>query len=86
MIDPTLVAMVVSAPVVLTLVQVVKMTGIVASRLLPLVSVLIGLAVGLLAYWFLVSDMTLVVTGFFSGLAATGLWESITKPVEYMQE
>ncbi|SNZ11568.1 Bacteriophage A118-like holin, Hol118 [Terribacillus aidingensis] len=63
------------SPIVIALVQLVKKTVTVNKRFLPLISLLTGLLIGLLA-WPL-TDLTLVLriwSGGLAGLAASGLY------------
>ncbi|MDC3418375.1 holin [Aquibacillus salsiterrae] len=67
-------------PIVSALVQLVKKTVTVKKNYLPLGSFLIGIVLGILAYPF--ADLALVPriwAGGVAGLAATGLFELVTK-------
>lgn len=63
------------SPIVIALVQLIKKTITVNNRYLPLISLLIGLIVGLLAWPFTEMDVVLRLwSGGFAGLAASGLY------------
>ncbi|SDC60037.1 Bacteriophage A118-like holin, Hol118 [Terribacillus halophilus] len=63
------------SPVVVALVQLIKKTVAVNNRYLPLISLLIGLLVGSLAWPFTEMDLVLRLwSGGFAGLAASGLY------------
>lgn len=65
-------AAVVLVPLVTGVVEVIKRTSPVTSRFLPLISVAVGLVLGLLVFGLSVFG---AVAGVTIGLAATGLWE-----------
>ncbi|WP_186579906.1 holin [Aquibacillus kalidii] len=68
------------APIVSALVQLVKKTINVEKTYIPLISLLIGMLLGVLAYSF--TDMVLVSrlwAGGIAGLAATGMFELVKK-------
>jgi uncharacterized membrane protein YeaQ/YmgE (transglycosylase-associated protein family) len=75
-----IIATVIGAPTVIALVQVIKMTEIIPTRFMALVSVLIGTILGYIAYNF-VADPLLILSGFLSGLSATGLYEAVKRPL-----
>jgi hypothetical protein len=63
-------------PIVTALIELVKRTINLPKNIIPLVSLLVGLIIGVAAYPF--TDMELVLrlwAGGFAGLAATGLFE-----------
>lgn len=64
------------APIVLAFVQLVKNTGVVSKKILPLVAVVIGLLIGFASFPFSDLDLALRLwAGAIAGLAATGLFE-----------
>ncbi len=68
------------APIVAALVQVVKQSVTLPNNVLPILSLVIGLAVGSVAFPF--TDMDLVLrlwAGAFAGLGGTGLYELVAK-------
>ncbi|AOH53360.1 holin [Peribacillus muralis] len=68
------------APIVAGAVQVVKQTVTLPNNVLPILSLVIGLAVGSVAFPF--TDMDLVLrlwAGAFAGLGGTGLYELVAK-------
>lgn len=71
----------VATPVVTALVQAIKMTGVIPARFLPLLSVVIGTALGGAGY-LLVQDPLHIVAGFTAGLAASGFYDTMTKTIE----
>lgn len=63
------------SPIVIALVQLIKKTITVNNRYLPLISLLIGILVGFLAWPFTDLDVVLRLwSGGFAGLAASGLY------------
>ncbi|WP_373894476.1 holin [Virgibacillus sp. CBA3643] len=67
-------------PIVSALVELVKKTVSMPKNIIPLISLIIGVLVGLAAYPF--TDMELVLrlwAGGFAGLAGTGLFELVKK-------
>jgi Bacteriophage A118-like holin, Hol118 len=63
------------SPIVIALVQLIKKTIAVNKRYLPLISLLIGILVGFLAWPFTDMDVVLRLwSGGFAGLAASGLY------------
>ncbi|PAD37096.1 holin [Terribacillus saccharophilus] len=63
------------SPIVIALVQLIKKTITVNKRYLPLISLLIGILVGFLAWPFTDMDVVLRLwSGGFAGLAASGLY------------
>ncbi|MFB1098640.1 holin [Terribacillus sp. JSM ZJ617] len=63
------------SPIVIALVQLIKVTITVNNRYLPLISLLIGILVGFLAWPFTELDVVLRLwSGGFAGLAASGLY------------
>lgn len=67
----------VSIPVVAGICQAVKYTGKVAKNYIPVVSIAVGLVLGLIATYF-TKDVETVVTGVIAGLAASGLYDTVT--------
>nr|WP_258833932.1 holin [Peribacillus frigoritolerans] len=68
------------APVVAAMVQVIKQTVSLPNNILPILSLVIGLGVGSVAFPF--TDMDLVLrlwSGAFAGLGGTGLYELVAK-------
>ncbi|MES1038939.1 holin [Peribacillus simplex] len=68
------------APIVAAIVQVVKTTVPLRNNILPILSLVIGLGVGSVAFPF--TDMDLVLrlwAGAFAGLGGTGLYELVAK-------
>ncbi|MDO6451707.1 holin [Oceanobacillus profundus] len=65
-------------PVVTALVELIKKTFSVKNNLIPLISLLIGIIVGTVAYPFTDMDTVLRIwAGGFAGLAGTGLFELV---------
>ncbi|MBT2603716.1 holin [Bacillus sp. ISL-53] len=68
------------APIVAAMVQVVKKTVTLPNNVLPILSLVVGLGVGSVAFPF--TDMDLVLrlwAGAFAGLGGTGFYELFTK-------
>lgn len=68
------------APIVAAMVQVVKQTVTLPNNVLPILSLVIGLGVGSVAFPF--TDMDIVLrlwAGAFAGLGGTGLYELVVK-------
>ncbi|MBT2614112.1 holin [Bacillus sp. ISL-78] len=68
------------APIVAAMVQVVKKTVTLPNNALPILSLVIGLGVGSVAFPF--TDMDIVLrlwAGAFAGLSGTGLYELVVK-------
>lgn len=64
------------SPVILALVELVKITVNVPRNIVPLLALIVGLMVGAISYPFTDLDLTLRLwAGGLSGLAATGLFE-----------
>jgi hypothetical protein len=63
------------------LVQAIKKTEVFNTKWIPLTSVLMGVVVVGVSGFFSFTNLTLL-QGLVVGLAATGLFENITKPVE----
>lgn len=70
----------VTAPVVVAVVQAIKFSELIPNRFLSLVSIVTGTVLGFGAYTF-VADPLLVIAGFMSGLTATGLYEAVVTPI-----
>ena len=76
-------------PVIVALVELVKKTVTLQKNYIPLVALVIGVFVGIVAYPFTDFGLTLRIwAGALSGLASTGLFESLKKhkTVEYSKE
>lgn len=71
----------VATPVVMAMVQAIKMTGTIPKRFMPLVAILVGTLLGLGGYA-IVQEQLLIFAGFMSGLAASGLYEAVTSPLQ----
>jgi hypothetical protein len=68
------------APIVAAVVQVVKQTVTLPNNVLPILSLVIGLAVGSVAFPFTEMDLVLRLwAGAFAGLGGTGLYELVAK-------
>ena len=68
------------APIVAAMVQVVKQTAPIPNNILPLLSLVIGLGVGSVAFPFTEMDLVLRLwAGAFAGLGGTGLYELVAK-------
>lgn len=68
------------APIVAAVVQVVKQTVTLPNNVLPILSLVIGLAVGSVAFPFTEMDLVLRLwAGAFAGLGGTGLYELLAK-------
>lgn len=68
------------APIVAALVQVVKQSVTLPNNVLPILSLVIGLAVGSVSFPFTEMDLVLRLwAGAFAGLGGTGLYELVTK-------
>ncbi|MET1176937.1 holin [Peribacillus simplex] len=68
------------APIVAAVVQVVKQTVTLPNNVLPILSLVIGLAVGSVAFPFTEMDLVLRLwAGAFAGLGGTGLYELFAK-------
>ncbi|MBD8589210.1 holin [Peribacillus simplex] len=68
------------APIVAAVVQVVKRTINLPNNVLPILSLVIGLAVGSVAFPFTEMDLVLRLwAGAFAGLGGTGLYELVAK-------
>lgn len=66
----------VASPIVLAVIQLIKNTVTIKKNLVPLVSLVVGLAVGAVMYPFTDLDLTIRLwSGAFAGLSATGLFE-----------
>ncbi|CAH0185397.1 holin [Peribacillus simplex] len=68
------------APIVAAMVQVVKQTVSLPNNVLPILSLVVGLGVGSVAFPF--TDMDIVLrlwAGAFAGLGGTGLYELVAK-------
>lgn len=72
------------SPIVIALVQLIKKTITVNNRYLPLISLLIGIFVGFLAWPFTELDAVLRLwSGGFAGLAASGLYSLGKKTISH---
>lgn len=68
------------APIVAAVVQVVKQTVTLPNNVLPILSLVIGFAVGSVAFPFTEMDLVLRLwAGAFAGLGGTGLYELVAK-------
>ncbi|MES1041248.1 MULTISPECIES: holin [Peribacillus] len=68
------------APIVVAMVQVVKQTVTLPNNVLPILSLVIGLGVGSVAFPFTEMDLVLRLwAGAFAGLGGTGLYELVAK-------
>lgn len=68
------------APIVAAMVQVVKQTVTLPNNILPILSLVIGLGVGSVAFPFTEMDLVLRLwAGAFAGLGGTGLYELVAK-------
>ncbi len=68
------------APIVAAMVQVVKQTVTLPNNVLPILSLVIGLGVGSVAFPFTEMDLVLRLwAGAFAGLGGTGLYELVAK-------
>lgn len=68
----------VSIPVVVGVVQAIKRTGKVAGNYMPVASIVVGVVLGLIASYY-TKDAGAIVAGLISGLAASGLYDVVTK-------
>lgn len=67
-------------PIVTAVVELAKRTIMMAKNIVPVVSLVLGLALGAAAYPFTDLDLTMRLwAGGFAGLAATGLFEVMNK-------
>lgn len=68
------------SPIVTAMVQVIKKTLKIRSNSLPILSLVVGLGVGSIAFPFTDMDIVLRIwAGAFAGLSGTGLYELIAK-------
>lgn len=68
------------APIIAAVVQVVKQTVTLPNNVLPILSLVIGLAVGSVSFPFTEMDLVLRLwAGAFAGLGGTGLYELVAK-------
>ncbi|WP_405389433.1 MULTISPECIES: holin [Peribacillus] len=68
------------APIVAAMVQVVKQTVTLPNNILPILSLVVGLGVGSVAFPFTEMDIVLRLwAGAFAGLGGTGLYELVAK-------
>ncbi|USK67815.1 holin [Peribacillus frigoritolerans] len=68
------------APIVTAMVQVVKQTVTLPNNVLPILSLVVGLGIGSVAFPFTEMDLVLRLwAGAFAGLGGTGLYELVAK-------
>jgi hypothetical protein len=65
----------VSVPVIMAVVQVIKKTDRIPSNYMPLVSLTVGLLAGVVAAFYTLNPIS-IITGFIAGLASSGAYDA----------